>query len=186
MHSYTKAFYLFFLALFFIDCSSTNTSKENLIPPPSIWERAVIRDRVYITGQPSEAEIRTLPEKGIIYVVNARTTEEMNNRSEVPFIEDSIVRSAGMVYVHLPIGGEKYPYSPQILDTLAKVLQADTGKILLHCKSGGRTAWLYASYELKYLGKNPQEIMKWLEKYGFWPLPLEKLTGIPLELRKKE
>jgi protein tyrosine phosphatase (PTP) superfamily phosphohydrolase (DUF442 family) len=110
----------------------------------------------------------------------------MSDKTQVPFAEDSVVISAGMHYAQVPIGGEKYPYVPETLEAFAKVMQADTGKILLHCKSGGRAAWLYAAYELKYLGKSPQEIMKWLERYGFWPLPIEKLTGIPLEIRKPQ
>jgi uncharacterized protein (TIGR01244 family) len=177
------------LVLIQLGCSLKNTTKDSSPPSsplPSALERAVVRDRVFITPQPSEAEIRSLPEKGITCVFNVRSPEEMSDKAQVPFEEDSIVRNLGMKYVQVPISGEKYPYSPEVLEAFAKVMQTDTGKILLHCRSGGRTAWLYAAYELKYLGKSPQEIMKWLEHYGVWPLPIEKLTGIPLELRKQQ
>jgi protein tyrosine phosphatase (PTP) superfamily phosphohydrolase (DUF442 family) len=188
MYAYAKAlFACAFLVLIHPGCSSGNATKNTsppLSPPPSALDREVVRDRVFITAQPSEAEIRSLPGKGITCVFNVRSPEEMSDKTQVPFAEDSVVIHAGMHYAQVPIGGEKYPYVPETLEAFAKVMQADTGKILLHCKSGGRTAWLYAAYELKYLGKSPQEIMKWLERYGFWPLPIEKLTGIPLEIRK--
>jgi uncharacterized protein (TIGR01244 family) len=170
-------------------CSSSHAIKEALPPytplPPAL-DRAVVRDRVFITPQPTEAEIRSLPEKGFACVFNVRSPEEMKDQAQVPFVEDSVVTHAGMKYIQVPISGDHYPYKPETLDAFANVMHTDTGKILLHCKSGGRAAWLYAAYELKYLGKKPQEIMKWLERYGFWPLPLEKLTGIPLELRKQQ
>jgi protein tyrosine phosphatase (PTP) superfamily phosphohydrolase (DUF442 family) len=190
MYSYTKAsFACALLVLVLYGCSSKNATKDALpalSPLPSALDRAVVRDRVFITGQPSESEIGSLPKKGITSVFNVRSPEEMNDKVQLPFMEDSIVKSAGMQYIQVPIGGDKYPYTPQVLDAFAKTMQLDTGKILLHCRSGARAAWVYAAYELKYLGKSPQEIMKWLEHYGFWPLPIEKLTGIPLELRKQQ
>jgi protein tyrosine phosphatase (PTP) superfamily phosphohydrolase (DUF442 family) len=190
MFTYAKAFVAYaLLVLIQLGCSSQQTTKDTpppALPTPSALDKAVIRDRVFITSQPSEADIRSLPEKGITCVFNVRSPEEMSDKIQVPFAEDSIVKSVGMQYFQVPISGDKYPYAPAVLEAFAKVMQADTGKILLHCKFGGRTAWLYAAYELKYLGKSPQEIMKWLERYGVWPLPLEKLTGIPLELRKQQ
>jgi protein tyrosine phosphatase (PTP) superfamily phosphohydrolase (DUF442 family) len=189
MYSYVKALVAYaLLVLILPGCSSRDATKDiprPIISLPSALDRAVVRDRAFITAQPSEAEIRSLPEKGITCVFNVRSPEEMSDKTQVPFEEDSVVIRAGMRYVQAPISGDKYPYTPQVLETFAKVMQADTGKVLLHCKFGGRTAWLYAAYELKYLGKSPQEIMKWLERYGFWPLPIEKLSGIPLELRKQ-
>ena len=189
MYTYLKALIACaLLVLIHLGCSSRNAAKvtpPSLLPPPSVLERAVVRDRVFITAQPREADIRSLPEKGVTCVFNVRSPEEMSDRVQVPFAEDSVVQSAGMQYVQVPISGEKYPYVPEVLEAFAKVMQTDTGKILLHCKSGGRAAWLYAAYELKCLGKSPREIMKWLERYGYWPLPIEKLTGIPLELQKQ-
>ena len=149
-------------------------------------DRAWRMDRVIIAGQPTEAEIRSLARRGISHVVNVRTPEEMKESTEINFDEAKLLQEENITYENLPIRGEKYPYRPEVLETFAHVMKASKDSVLLHCKSGGRARWLYAAYEVKYLGKSPDEVIRSLERYGVWPLPLEKLTGIPLRLEKKD
>jgi protein tyrosine phosphatase (PTP) superfamily phosphohydrolase (DUF442 family) len=176
----------FFLCIItgFGGCSSQ--PQTILSSPQPALDRALRIDRVIIAGQPTESEIRSLPQKGIFHVVNVRSPEEMNDNTQVNFEEAKLVQELNITYDNLPISGEKYPYRPEVLETFAKIMQASKDSVLLHCKSGGRARWLYAAYEVKYLGKSPDEVMRSLERYGIWPLPLEKLTGIPLRIDKKE
>ncbi len=143
-------------------------------------------DRVIIAGQPTETEIRSLVRRGISHVVNVRTPEEMKDSTEINFDEAKLLLEENITYENLPIGGEKYPYRPEVLETFANIMKASKDSVLLHCKFGGRARWLYAAYEIKYLGKSPDEVIRSLNRWGVWPLPLEKLTGIPLRLDKKE
>jgi protein tyrosine phosphatase (PTP) superfamily phosphohydrolase (DUF442 family) len=110
----------------------------------------------------------------------------MNDNTQVNFDEAKLVHELKITYDNLPISGEKYPYRPEVLEAFAKIMQSSKDSVLLHCKVGGRARWLYAAYEVKYLGKSPDEVMRSLERYGAWPLPLEKLAGIPLRIDKKE
>jgi uncharacterized protein (TIGR01244 family) len=156
-----------------------------LSPPPAL-DHALRIDRVIIAGQPTESEIRSLSQRGISHVVNVRSPEEMKDSTQVNFDEAKLLQDLNISYDHLPISGEKYPYRPEALEAFAKIMQASKDSVLLHCKAGIRARWVYAAYEVKHLGKSPDEVMRSLERYGIWPLPLEKLTGIPMRIDKKE
>jgi protein tyrosine phosphatase (PTP) superfamily phosphohydrolase (DUF442 family) len=183
-----KLFFLFafFLCIIigFVGCSSQH---QTILPSlqPAL-DRALRVDRVIIAGQPTESEIRSLPQRGISNVVNVRSPEEMNDNTQVNFDEAKLVQELNIAYDNLPIGSEKYPYRTEVLEAFAKIMQASKDTVLLHCKVGARAQWLYAAYEIKYLGKSPNEVIRSFERFGFWPLPLEKLTGIPLRIDKKE
>jgi uncharacterized protein (TIGR01244 family) len=153
---------------------------------PSVLDRAVRRDRVLIAGQPAAAEFERLRALGITRVVNVRTPEETDDRSVVDFDEAALVGAAGVAYEQIPIGGTGYPFRPEALAAFARSLEASDGNVLLHCAGGGRAAMLYAAYEVKYGGKTPDEALRGLEAFGGWPLPLERLTGMPLEVRVRE
>jgi protein tyrosine phosphatase (PTP) superfamily phosphohydrolase (DUF442 family) len=155
------------------------------LPQPAL-DRALRIDRVIIASQPTETEIRSLAQRGITHVINVRSPEEMNDNTQINFDEAKLLQEQNILYENLPIGGEKYPFRPEVLETFATSMKLSKDSVLLHCKVGGRARWLYAAYEVKYLGKSPDEVIRSLERYGVWPLPLEKLTGIPLRLDKKE
>lgn len=152
---------------------------------PSLLPAATRRDQVLIAGQPSRADLATLKDRGISRVINLRTPTEMQDRNLVPFDEAAILAEAGIEYVVIPIGGTTYPFRPEALEAYAQTLRDAKGEVLLHCASGGRASVLHAAYEVKYLGKTPDEAMRSLESIGAWPLPLERLTGIELKVERR-
>ena len=176
--------FVFCIVLGLSGCSSQ--PQAILLSPLPALDRAVRVDRVIIAGQPTESEIRSLSQRGISHVVNVRSPEEMKDSTQVDFDEPKLLQELNINYDNLPISGEKYPYRPEVLESFARIMQASKDSVLLHCKAGVRARWLYAAYEVKYLGKSPDEIMRSLERYGIWPLPLEKLTGIPLRIDEKK
>jgi protein tyrosine phosphatase (PTP) superfamily phosphohydrolase (DUF442 family) len=185
MHNRLLLFSLFlFVVIEFGGCSSQPQSTLPLQQPA--LDRALRIDRVIISGQPTELEIRSLRQRGISQVVNVRTPEEMNDVAQVNFDEAKLLRELNIDYDSIPIGGDKYPYRPEVLDAFARIMQTSKDSVLLHCKTAGRARWLYAAYEIKHLNKSIDEVMKSLERYGFWPLPIEKLIGTPMRIDKKE
>jgi protein tyrosine phosphatase (PTP) superfamily phosphohydrolase (DUF442 family) len=184
---YNRIFLLLFFLCIIIGFGGCSSQPKTILPSPlPALDRALRIDRVIIAGQPTESEIRSLPQRGISHVVNVRSPEEMNDSTQVNFDEAKLVQEIHIAYDNLPISGEKYPYRPEVLEAFAKIMQASKDSVLLHCKAGVRARWLYAAYEVKYLGKSIDEVMKSLERYGSWPLPLEKLIGVPLRIDKKE
>lgn len=148
--------------------------------------KAVVRDRIVIAGQPSELDLKRLREQGVVSVFNLRTDAEMNDRSQVPFDEAAAVAALGLAYVQEPIGGSDHPFRPEVLAAFKAELERSDGKVLLHCATGNRAGLLFAAYAVKHLGQDPDEAMRSLEPLGGWPLPLEKLTGIPLRVDRRE
>lgn len=147
---------------------------------PKVLDRAVTHDRVIVAGQPTEADLDVLQARGVAHVVNLRTDAEMQ---ALGLDERAKLEALGIDYTVIPIGGADHPYRPEALEVFAKLMQAEDGKVLLHCASGGRAGQLYAAYAVKYLGKSPDEALRSVE--GAWPLPLEQLTGLPLVLERK-
>src|SRR5262249_33296927 len=64
-----------------------------------------------IAGQPTEAALRELHDKGYTTVINLRTQQEMDNRKAVPFDEAALLKELKMTYVHIPLGGPDTPYT---------------------------------------------------------------------------
>jgi len=149
-------------------------------------DKAVRFDRIVVSAQPSQDDLSAWRLEGVNRVFNLRTPAEMADRSRVPFDEAATVRGLGLEYLNQPIDGREFPFTPEALEAFAAVMQAQSGKVLLHCATGNRAGWLYAAYAVKYLGKSPDEAMRSLEPLGHWPLPLQQLTDIPLRVERVE
>lgn len=105
-----------------------------------------VAPKVYLAGQPSEAGLESLRERGVVRVVNLRTHEEMENRNIVPFDERDKLAQLGIEYVHIPLGGPDTPYSPSAIDELAQAMSGAQGDVLVHCTVAWRASHLWAAY----------------------------------------
>lgn len=155
-----------------------------------------------IGGQPDEATLRRLVAEGVTTVVNLRTRREMDNREWVAFDEPALLAELGVRYVHASIwGGDDEPYRPEVVDALAGAIEAAAGdgssgadeardgaadrpRVLLHCQSGWRTAWVYGAYLVREKGIPIEEAMGVIEELTNAPVTnLAWLLGEPLTLR---
>ena len=118
-------------------------------------------------------------------MINLRTPDEMNDRKVVTFDEAALLAGTGVDYVQIPIGGNSYPFRPEALEAYARALQDAQGDVLLHCATGNRASTLHAAWEVKYRGKDPDVAMRELQRFGGWPLPIERLTGIELKVERR-
>lgn len=97
---------------------------------------------VWLASQPSEADLDAWAAAGATLVINSRTPEET---AGLPFALQSEVEARGMRYVELPIGGASGA-SPALTTQLAGLLESNEGPVVMHCRSGTRSAHLYAAY----------------------------------------
>ncbi|SDD35398.1 beta-lactamase hydrolase domain-containing protein [Aquimonas voraii] len=167
--------------LLLVACASTPPAK----PMASTQASALHFERIVVSAQPSADDLRQWRESGVSSVLNLRTTEEMADRSRVPFDESALAAELGIDYRAHPIDGKALPFSADAVDALAAALAAGEGKVLVHCASGVRAGWVYAAYAVKYQGMPPEEALRSLAPLGHWPLPLEQMTGLPLRLELK-
>jgi uncharacterized protein (TIGR01244 family) len=138
--------------------------------------------RVYISGQPTEAAFAELGGRGLTVVVNTRTPEEVEDRENVPFDEERIVRELGMSYISIPLGGEDHPYEPAAVEQLAEVLSLNDGPVLIHCYYGGRAAYLWLAYLVQNEGLPLERAMARGEAMVLKPHPVGRLLGRPTKL----
>lgn len=153
--------------------------------PSSALDKLVAHERLAIMPQPTADDLRALKAQGYTHIVNIRTPAEMDDRKTVPFDEAALAAELGLDYVHLPQGGEAFPFRPELADGLAAALQGE-GKVLLHCASGARASLVYAAYLVKHRGVDPDTALREAAPFGMWPLPLERMTGMKLKVVRAE
>jgi len=145
--------------------------------------RGLWRDgRVLIGGQPDESAFDRFPEMGVTVVVNLRSTTEMNDRERVPFDEAAVVDGLGMEYVHIPLGGDDHPYTPQAVDRLADVLKYHDGPVLIHCTVAWRASYMWAAYLVREQGYSLDDAMVRAEAMAIGDLPIEGLLDRQVQL----
>ena len=145
--------------------------------------RGLWRDgRVLIGGQPDEPAFDRFQKMGVTAVVNLRSIVEMNDREKVPYDEAAVVDGLGMEYVHIPLGGDDHPYTPQAVDRLADVLEDHDGPVLIHCTVAWRASYLWAAYLVKEQGFGLDEAMARGEAMAISDLPIEGLIGRQIQL----
>ncbi len=140
--------------------------------------RGLWRDgRVFIGGQPDETALARFREMGVTAVVNLRSTAEVNDRERVPFDEAAVVDSLGMEYVHIPLGGDDHPYTPQAVDRLAGVLKHHGGPVLVHCTVAWRASYMWSAYLVREQGFTLEAAMARGKAMAIGTLPIEGLLG---------
>jgi len=144
--------------------------------------RLYLDGRVYLAGQPNEAALAKLKERGVTAVINVRTPAEMSDPKLVPFDEAAAVAALGMEYVQLPLNGRDFPYTTDAVDRFAAVLGRHSGPVVLHCASAGRVSYLWAAYLIRHRNFTLADALARGEAVGITPNPLEGLTGRAITL----
>ena len=135
---------------------------------------------VYVAGQPSREALDWLKSEGVTTVVNLRTQPEMDNRDRVPYDEAAALDSLGLEYVHIPLGGEDDPYTPEAVARFAEAVDSSEGKVLLHCTVGWRASHMWVAYLVRYRGMELNDAIAHGEAINLGTLPFEDLLGTEL------
>jgi uncharacterized protein (TIGR01244 family) len=107
-----------------------------------------ITPAITIGDQPTESDLRTLKAEGYVGVVNLRHDGE----PEQPIgtaAEGEKARSLGLDYLHYGVGSA--PLSESGVSSVCDFLDqhAGAGKVMVHCRKGGRAAALVLLYQAK-------------------------------------
>ena len=116
-------------------------------------------DNVWLASQPSEADLDAWAGAGATLVINSRTPQET---AGLNFDLRAAVEDRGMRYVELPIGGASGA-DPALTPQLTALLQSAEGPVVMHCRSGTRSAHLYAAHlmSLDPAETTPFDTMGW-------------------------
>ena len=116
-------------------------------------------DRIWLASQPDEADLDAWAAAGARTVINSRTPEET---ASLHFDLAAAVEARGMRYVEMPIGGS-HGADPSLTSALTEILAAQDGPVVMHCRSGTRSAHLYAAHLMSTgtAGDDPFATMNW-------------------------
>jgi len=133
--------------------------------------------KVLISGQPTLEGINRLKAQGVTTIINFRTPREMDNREIVPFDESEEAEKLGITYIHVPLGGEAHPYTPEALEKFATAMSKVEGKALIHCTVGWRASHVWSAYLTKYEGMEVNEALAHGRAANMGFQPFEALLG---------
>jgi uncharacterized protein (TIGR01244 family) len=121
--------------------------------------KKTITPKIVIGDQPTEADLADLQAQGFAGVVNLRHDGE----PEQPIgtaEEGELVRGLGMEYLHLGIGGAPLsdPGVSGVCDFIDRL--SEEGKVLVHCRKGGRAVALVLLQQARSNGWTAEEAVE--------------------------
>lgn len=141
--------------------------------PPVLAELA---PGVSVTGALDRDDIAALAAAGVRTIVNNRPDNE--DRGQLPAAEARAVAAAhGMAYHHIPFTGPTL--SRAEVDAFAAVLAAAPQPVVAHCRSGPRSALLWALVRLRE-GGDPAALIASAARHG---IDIAALPAIAARLR---
>jgi len=104
-----------------------------------------VSDKLYIAPQITAADIHAAKAQGIVAIVNNRPDGEETGQ---PTSSENrrVAETVGLSYTHIPVVPGQIT-TGHVADFQAALAQAD-GPVLAHCKTGTRSATLYAISEV--------------------------------------
>jgi uncharacterized protein (TIGR01244 family) len=119
---------------------------------------------ITVADQPTGDEIRALPDEGYVGVINLRQDGEPEQPLSTAE-EGTRVRGAGMDYLSVPVGGPALSEEGvrQVHDFLDRHA---AGRVLVHCRKGGRASALVLLHQARSRGWKPSEALGQGEAMG--------------------
>ena len=100
--------------------------------------------RTLVAGQIQASDMARAKAEGISLIVNNRPEGEAPDQPPGAEIE-AAARQAGIDYLFLPVAG----LSLELIDAMAEALAGAEGQVLAFCKTGTRSAFLWALAEAR-------------------------------------
>lgn len=97
-------------------------------------------DSVFVAGQIRPEEIEQIKAAGVAMIVNNRPDGEEPGQPDAAEVA-AAARAAGLDYRFIPVGGG---LSAEQVEAMAEALDASQGSVLAFCRSGTRSAYLWA------------------------------------------
>lgn len=104
-----------------------------------------VSDKLYIAAQPAQADIDRLRSVGIVGIINNRPSGEEPGQPDVAKSR-AAAEALGLGYWHIPVVPGRI--AMEHVRAFQAALASAKGPVLAHCKSGTRSASLYAIGEV--------------------------------------
>lgn len=98
--------------------------------------------KLFLAGQPTQADIATIKDKGIKRVITLRTD------GEIDWDEGAAIKDAGLKFVEIPFGSPD-SLTDDVFGKVRKLLkESDKTPTLLHCGSANRVGAVWLTYRV--------------------------------------
>ena len=104
-----------------------------------------VSDRLYVTAQPTQADIERAGSLGIVGIINNRPAGEEPGQPDVAESR-AAAEGLGLKYWHIPVVPGHITLDQ--VRAFQAALASANGPVLAHCKTGTRSASLYAIGEV--------------------------------------
>ncbi len=122
-----------------------------------------VSDRLYVAGQPTPANIDHARSLGIVGIINNRPYGEEPAQPDVAGSR-AAAEALGLKYWHIPVVPGQI--TMEQVRALREVSASADGPVLAHCKSGTRSASLYAIGEVLDGGMRKDEVVSFGRTLG--------------------
>src|SRR3954463_11539163 len=119
-------------------------------------------ERVLVSGQIQPEDVPGFPAQGVATIVNNRPDGEEAGQPTGAEVEEA-ARAAGLDYVHIPISDG---FSDDKIAAMDAALANSDGAILVYCKSGTRSAFLWALARARQ-GADAEELVSLADQAGY-------------------
>lgn len=114
-----------------------------------------LTDQISVAGQIDPGDLARAAAEGFVSVVNNRPEGETHDQPAESVLADA-ARAAGLAYAAIPV--DHSGFTMDQVDAMAAVLDAADGPVLAWCRSGTRSANLWALAEARR-GGDPDAIV---------------------------
>lgn len=104
-----------------------------------------LTDKLWISGQPTDADVIAAGKAGIRRIINNRPEHEDPSQPSMADAADRAGQS-GMDFVNIPVAPGRY--TREAVRAFQKAVAEAEGPVLAHCKGGTRSATLWAIGEV--------------------------------------
>ena len=103
--------------------------------------KRVLTEKLHVCSQIRVEEISTLAEQGYSTIINSRPDGEVRGQPTSAEV-NAAARSVGIAYLYQPVSSKEI--TTQEADRFILAVAQAQGKVLAHCRTGTRTATLWA------------------------------------------
>lgn len=129
-------------------------------------------DKTFVSGQVLPEDIAPFAAEGVTMIVNNRPDGEEEGQPLASEIE-AAARAAGIGYRHIPVAGG---LSPDQVSAMVEATEQAEGKLLAFCKSGTRSAYLWALARSQQ-GADGETLIAQAAEAGYDLTPLRRFLG---------
>jgi uncharacterized protein (TIGR01244 family) len=132
---------------------------ELATPNRGTLRRYDIDAHLTLAGQPQAEDWDRLAAEGFEVVVNMRSDPER------AAVQQRVAEATGLRYIHLPLPA--YELEPAHLAAFHALMQAETGRVYLHCRSAARVALMWLLERTVYDGWSQEQAAATLRRAGY-------------------